>query len=54
VCQFEVFLQGLKTGVVLGEKTGSFARRPVRVRAISSTAQLFTDEVFGISTVSES
>ena len=55
--QFEVLLEGLKAGVVLSEKIGSggsFAGRLVGVRVISGTVQLFTDEVFGISTVGES
>jgi len=51
------FWRARKAGVVLGEKIGSgrsFARRSVVVRVISSTFQLFMDEVFGISTVNES
>jgi len=57
VCQFEELLEGLKAGVVLGDKigsVGSFAGRSVGVRVISGTVQLFMDEVFGISTVNES
>ena len=52
--QFEELLEGLKAGVVLREKIGSFAGRPVGVRVISGTVQLFTSVVFGISTVGES
>jgi len=50
-------LEGLKARVVLGVKTrsgGSFAGRSVGVGMIMGTVQLFTDEVFGIFTVSES
>jgi len=57
VCQFEELLEGLKAGVVLDEKTGSggsFSGRSVAVRVIIGTVQLFTDDVFGISKVSES
>jgi len=52
VYQFEELLEGLKAGVVLGEKIGSggiFAGRSVGGRVITGTVQLF-----GISTVSES
>jgi len=54
--QFQELLEGLKVGVVLGEigSGGSFAGRSVGVTVITGTVQLFTDEVFGISTVSES
>jgi len=43
--------------VVLGEKIGSggsLAGRSVGIGMITDTVQLFTDEVFGISTVNES
>jgi len=55
--QFEELLEGLKAGVVLGEKIGSggsYPGRSVGAVMITSTVQLFTDEVFGISTDSES
>ena len=57
VRQFEELLEDLKAGMVLSEKIesgGSFTGRPVGVRVISGTVELFTDEVFGISTVGES
>jgi len=50
-------LEDLKAGVLLGEKIGSegsFAGSSVGVRVITGPVQLFTDEVFVISTVSES
>jgi len=49
-------LEGLKGGKVLGEMIGSgagFAGWSAGVRVICDTAQLFTDEVFEISTVSD-